>query len=232
MTLRDFSETDIFERNKPEMVTKLEMADKKSRFPRFLELAPELRCMVYMYAMDDKPRVRPAPPPISRTCQLIRAESLPIFFKHVTVSVVVTRQSQEEPSHGGDAVIFRGKGRSMHMAKKYFDYFKYATKMGWVRHMRRFRWNVASRMSVVPGGIRRELNEKYFVAYSKNLTSGQITGTKQVPQGRLAPDAKGIARSVLKEEKEVIDGRPDAVFEWFKGVYEKLNEKPSEKNKD
>jgi len=231
MTLRDFSETDIFERNKPEMVAKLEMADKKSRFPRFLELAPELRNMVYLYAMDDKRRVRPAPPPISRTCQLIRAESLPVFFKNVKISVGVTRHSQEEPSHGGDTVIFRRNGRSMHMNKKELDYFKYATKMGWVRHMRRFRWYVSSRMSVVPGGFKRKLIEKYEVEYSKNLTSGQTTGSIQRYQGHLAPDAKGIARPVSKEEKEVIDGEPDAVFEWFMGVYEKLNEKPNEKNK-
>ena len=36
------------------MVAKLELADKNSRFPRFLELAPELREMVYVFAMDGK----------------------------------------------------------------------------------------------------------------------------------------------------------------------------------
>jgi hypothetical protein len=46
------TETDIRERNKDEMVAKLETADKNSRFPHFLKLAPELRNMVYLYAMD------------------------------------------------------------------------------------------------------------------------------------------------------------------------------------
>jgi hypothetical protein len=207
------------------MVAKLDTADKNSRFPRFLELAPELRNMVYLYAMDDnKRRVRPAPPPVSRTCRLIRAESLPVFFKNVKMTVHATRGWPNLPLPK-DAVVIRDcHGWTIYITKAYSDYFNYATKQGWTKHMRRFRWYVSSETRNVHVRIRsKSLRvDKYEVEYSKTPKGGQLAGSTEMPQARLAPDAKVVAKPVPNVIKTVIDCKSDSVFEWFFEVHRSL----------
>jgi hypothetical protein len=215
-------ETDILERTKDKMVTRLKVADKNSRFPRFQELAPELREMVYLYAMDDKACTRPAPPPISRTNRLIRSESLPVFFKNVTMNVHLFSGSQWKPSHQEAVGIFKRNGTSMHISKDYLDYFNYATEKGWVRHMRRFQWYVGSRASAVPGGFKRDRTEKILVELSKDKKSGQITEYRKKPQGRLAPDDNRTSKFDMEDGKTVTDHKFKSMFQLFLGAYENL----------
>jgi hypothetical protein len=218
------TETDIRERNKDEMVAKLETADKNSRFPQFLKLAPELRNMVYLYAMDDKRRVRPAPPPISRTCRLIRAESLPVFFKNVRMTVHATRGWPDLPAPKDAVVICDCHGWTIYITKAYSDYFNYATKQGWTKHMRRFRWYVSSDVRNVHVRIRSQSVrvDKYEVEYSKTPKGGQVTGSTVMPQARPAPDTKGVAKPTPPEKVRVIDCKTDSVFEWFFEAHREL----------
>lgn len=64
------------------------MADEMGpTFSRFLDLAPELRAIIYkMYIKDfaSGVLVRPTQPPLTRVCRLTRNEALPIFYSTCT----------------------------------------------------------------------------------------------------------------------------------------------------
>ncbi|TKA25879.1 hypothetical protein B0A50_05634 [Salinomyces thailandicus] len=64
-------------------VTTAAAEDKSARFPRFLDLPPELRNRIYHFALAPDPStalVRPAPPALSATSRQVRQETLPIFY--------------------------------------------------------------------------------------------------------------------------------------------------------
>jgi hypothetical protein len=203
------------------MVARLELADKNSRFPRFLELAPELRGMVYLFAMDGKARTRPAPPPVSRTSRLVRRESLPVFFKNVTMNIHVFCGPQDESPHQQDNMVVRSKDRSMQMTKDYFDYFNYAIEKGWVEHMRRFQWYVGSHVNILPGALKRECIQKYQLVLSKNVQHGQLT-SEHKKNGRVEVRDHGVVETISKKEITMADARFNFLVKWFLGVYEDL----------
>jgi len=203
------------------MVARLEKADKDSRFPRFLELAPELREMVYLFAMDDKARTRPAPPPISRTSSLVRSESLPVFFKNVTMNVHSVSGPQDEPLSYPGNVIYKGKDRSMQICKNYMDYFNYATEKGWIQHMRRFQWYVSSKTSVSPNAFKRERTEKFQLMFSKNAQFGKMTSEYKW-NGRVQVKDHGTIEWPSNEENSMTKGRFAYLVNMFMGVYDDL----------
>lgn len=204
------------------MVAKLELADKNSRFPRFLELAPELREMVYVFAMDGKARTRPAPPPISRTSSLVRSESLPVFFRNVTMNIHVFCGPGNEPPHQKGNMVVRSKDRSMQMTKDYFDYFNYAIEKGWVQHMRRFQWYVGSHVNILPGALKRERIQKFQLVFSsKDALQGQLK-SEYLKNGRVVVKDHGVVESISKKERTMTDDKSNFLVLWFLGVYEEL----------
>lgn len=60
----------------------LEDADEKATFAGFSELPPEIRLEIYSFYFGSLPElIQPTQPPIARTSQAVRAESLSIFYK-------------------------------------------------------------------------------------------------------------------------------------------------------
>ncbi|KAK4958080.1 hypothetical protein LTR10_004505 [Elasticomyces elasticus] len=68
-----------FQRSK--FITTLESADQHTTFGRFMDLAPELRVLVYEYYLAglSKELYCPVQPPLSRICRQIRTEVMPMF---------------------------------------------------------------------------------------------------------------------------------------------------------
>jgi len=154
------------------MVARLVKADKASSFHRFLDLAPELRVMIYAYAFDNKARTRPVPPPICRVNQEIRNESLPVFFENVTMNVHVFEGDPREKPYDGDYSVVVG-ARSMHISKTYLEYFAYAAKHRWIKHMRRFQWYVSTHDSLMPGHERKHRTDIFQFKFSRFMETLQ-----------------------------------------------------------
>lgn len=78
----------------------LEMADEEATFDRFLDLPPELRCLIYAFHFESFPSdsamryLRHVPrlkrqPPISFSCREVRREALPLFYGSCELEVKV-----------------------------------------------------------------------------------------------------------------------------------------------
>lgn len=161
------------------MIAALRKADKDPQFHRFLDLPAEVRNAIYGLALADtknKMRVRPATPAISRVNRQIRNETLPLFFRGICMTIVVTaaptkpnpqrRYHGDHPTHVSDAT------------KKYFAH---ATKMGWTKDMRHFQWRIQGASFSNSGGFERRWNERYFVKFSNNM---QTVKTRSGDEGR------------------------------------------------
>lgn len=123
-------------------------------------------------------RVRPQTPAISRANRQIRSETLPLFFRGLCMTIVVTaaptkpvpqrRYPGDHPTQVSDAT------------KKYFAH---AAKMGWTKHMRHFQWRIqgASLSSKTGGGYEKLWNERYFIKFSNNM---QTVKTRAAHEGR------------------------------------------------
>lgn len=90
---------------KRELVNVLERADDEARFPRFLDLPPELREWIYKLYFRSLPKLEePTQPPISTISRLIRIESLPNFYKECefvfSTYVWYNPQYTQEPTRG------------------------------------------------------------------------------------------------------------------------------------
>lgn len=86
-------------KKKEDLVAVLEDADENLTFPRFLDLPPELRILVYEYSFDvfnhewernAKNALQLRPPPVASVCKLLREETLSLFYAqgklHIKVS--------------------------------------------------------------------------------------------------------------------------------------------------
>lgn len=65
-------------------------ADATRTFHRFLDLSPEIRAPVYRYHFENfvndvEVLHRPSLPPIARTCEVLKAESAPIFWSTISL---------------------------------------------------------------------------------------------------------------------------------------------------
>lgn len=69
-----------------ELVSALDRADDNPRFRRFTDLPPELRNRIYEYYFADfvQPIYAPSQPPLTLACQLLRQESLGMFYSTAT----------------------------------------------------------------------------------------------------------------------------------------------------
>ena len=66
---------------KANVIGALEQADEDATFSRFLDLPLELRLQVYAHHFESfKQNTTVVQPPITATCRLLRAESLPLFY--------------------------------------------------------------------------------------------------------------------------------------------------------
>lgn len=91
---------------KEKFVLMLERADEDAKFPRFLELPPELREMVYGYSFEvslrsDGKEWRESPyhlaaPPVASVSRLVRKESLPLFYAGGTLDIDMVATLREE----------------------------------------------------------------------------------------------------------------------------------------
>lgn len=207
------------------MVAKLEAADKTSRFPRFTQLPPELREMIYLYAMDNKARVRPASPPISRTNSLIRRESLPVFFKNTTLNIHVFCGPRDEPLREKGSLVVRSKDedKSLQMSRDYREYFEHACEQGWFRHMRRFQWYVGSHVRVVvPGGLKRERTEKFQLVLTTDAKAGRLT-SEHKKFGRVEVRELGIFEAAVCGKGKAMakgKGKFEDMVNWFMETYD------------
>lgn len=73
------------ESSKKELMRILMEADENRTFPRFTELPPEMRNLIYEFSYeffeeDSTPNEIRTPPPIAQVSRLIRAEALPLFY--------------------------------------------------------------------------------------------------------------------------------------------------------
>lgn len=90
---------------KADLVSVLEHADEQSRFPRFLELPPELRILVYEFSFDvmdddfykefrkDSHALWLQPPPVASVCKLLRRESFPLFYSTAKLPISLSADS-------------------------------------------------------------------------------------------------------------------------------------------
>ncbi|KAK5701933.1 hypothetical protein LTR97_004751 [Elasticomyces elasticus] len=67
----------------------LEKADLVETFAKFVNLAPELRTLVYGYYLDEFEEQLDCPtqPPLARSCRLARKESLPLFYDRTRLNI-------------------------------------------------------------------------------------------------------------------------------------------------
>lgn len=98
------------DKKKGELVVLLEDADEEAQFPRFLELPPEIRVLVYEFSFDlcaSPPyhdfnfRERAAelhPPPVTMVSRLLRKESLPIFYSSAVLKIEIQHRNSDTPS--------------------------------------------------------------------------------------------------------------------------------------
>ena len=67
--------------SKASLVKKLEHADRRLQFHSFMGLSPEIRCMIYEFHFSTFETVEAKPLPITQVSQLVKRESLPLFYK-------------------------------------------------------------------------------------------------------------------------------------------------------
>lgn len=88
-------------KKKEELIEMLEAADEQCQFPKFLELPPELRILVYEFSFDmiydhnheDYRQTHHAltiePPPVASVCKLLRRESLSLFYSSARHRIIL-----------------------------------------------------------------------------------------------------------------------------------------------
>lgn len=76
--------TDDIDTSSPKtlLVEQLEHADDHLDFNSFVELPPEIRCLIYEYHIKTFGTVEAQPLPITQVCQLVRQEALPLLYQH------------------------------------------------------------------------------------------------------------------------------------------------------
>lgn len=167
------------------MVAALKKADKKPRFERFLELPAEVRNAIYGLALQDgqkKARVRPHTPAIGRVNRQIRSETLPLFFRGICMTIVVTAAPTKpipQRRYPGD--------HPTEVSDDFKKYFAHATKMGWTQHMRHFQWRIqGASFSSSRDGFEKLWSERYFVKFSNNMQTVKSRSVDQGRKGRLS----------------------------------------------
>lgn len=190
-------------------------ADEDSSFPHFLKLAPELRVMIYGYAMDNKARTRPSPPPICCVNREIRKESIPVFFGNVMMNVhVFAGESWEKPYEGDYAVVVGQK--SMHISKAYLEYFAYATEKHYMEDMRHFQWYVSSYGSTTPGHLKRHRTDIFQFKWSKLMENLHKDHTIR-KNGRLIRLFDEVIEGSDKDNTKMTPDRFDCMLTWLMG---------------
>lgn len=83
--------------SRSQAISDLEERDDNEVFTRFLDLPPELRNRVYEYynAPFSKGLVVPTQPPLARTCRIIRAEVLPVFYATHVFELTLVRTDKK-----------------------------------------------------------------------------------------------------------------------------------------
>ena len=73
---------DISGTTKEELVQLLDQADEEATFDHFLDLPAELRARIYTFHIIGFDAMHsPTPPPITEVCQLVRKETLSLFYR-------------------------------------------------------------------------------------------------------------------------------------------------------
>lgn len=97
------------ETSKTALVEMLEAADYSPKFPRFMELPPEIRVMIYRHSMrsiidghtsDSAANYLPLEPGIVHASRLIRAEALPVFYSTKTFPLHIAATSKVNSEDG------------------------------------------------------------------------------------------------------------------------------------
>ncbi|KAK4549786.1 hypothetical protein LTR36_005087 [Oleoguttula mirabilis] len=97
-TIGKLASADISEQDR--MIAKLEAADLDAQFPRFLELAADLRNSIYEFylaAFADQPLHMPTMPPLARANRLLREEVSPLLFKNCTFEIKLVAAETQDP---------------------------------------------------------------------------------------------------------------------------------------
>lgn len=105
-------------RKQRSLITRLETADKKTDFQRFLDLPPELRVQIYVHYFTQIRNYLPADdrdqafsqPPITAVSRIIRKEALPEFYKIFTpsfefVTTVTVRLTTRPSCHWAEKFV-------------------------------------------------------------------------------------------------------------------------------
>ncbi|KXS99819.1 hypothetical protein AC578_8882 [Pseudocercospora eumusae] len=73
------------------LIKRLMLADDNRKFPRFMELPPELRNSIYELVMADypKPLTNPAQPPLALVSRQVRKEALSTFYTCCSFQIVL-----------------------------------------------------------------------------------------------------------------------------------------------
>jgi len=167
----------------------LREADKNPIFSRFLILPPELRDRIYKLAIadvssKDPRRVRPVTPPISRTNRLIRDETLPIFFRGICQTIIVS-------SVPAGPASFRLQ--QAEISDKYQNYFDHAMRVGWLQHMRCFQFRLMGQTLGRDGQAKKHWNARYYVQFANNMQTVKTwTGKDEDKEGLLAKIMAGM----------------------------------------
>ncbi|KAK3715235.1 hypothetical protein LTR37_007202 [Vermiconidia calcicola] len=147
-------EYSYFDDLKLERVNILSRADHSRKLPRFMELPPELRTIIYHYASVSKiPLQRPKVPATCRLSKGTREEALPMFF--ASNSFMITIQAKVTlpySSTGSPKVIKASEIKSED--KKWLRMMRQHVSL-----MRRFTINVAEQINPAS----RTLGERYFL---------------------------------------------------------------------
>lgn len=180
------------------MVAALKKADKTPQFRRFLDLPAEVRNSIYDLYFEDtynKMRVRPLTPSISRVNSQIRKETLPLFFRGICMTIIVsaapTKPAPQRRYHGDHPT-------SVSDATK--NYFAHATKTGWTQHMRHFQWRIQGCSFSSKSGFEKRWNERYFVKFSNNMHTVKTRSGDEDRKGRLELVQAGMEQIADSEE--------------------------------
>lgn len=156
------------------MIASLRKADKDPSFDHFTSLPAELRNQIYGLTLaDDKPRVRPVSPAISRVSSQLRKETLPIFLRDTTQTIVVNtvplkKSMPQLRQNNNNNNIKLGE-----LPKEYGRYFDHAAEMGWIQHMRRFQFRVERHSFDRKTRVSKHWHERHFVKFARNMSSAQ-----------------------------------------------------------
>jgi hypothetical protein len=181
----------------------LREADKEPSFSRFLDLSAELRNEIYKIAIEDinvkdSSRVRPVTPAISRTNRQIRNETLPLFFRGICQTIVVSSFPVGQFSHRLQQAKFD---------VKYQDYFNHAIKVGWLQHIRRFQFRLMGETLGRNGQPKKHWDARYYVQFANNTQSVETkTGEEEDKQGLLSKIMAGMA-TVVDGESTVMTAK-------------------------